>query len=148
MPTAVTEIASRPAVQDPPRKRWTRTEYAAAEASGVFDRQRLELIDGELFNKMPKKRPHVAALALLLEWFLRVFGGRFVNSEAPIDVAPEDNPTNEPQPDLIVLKSGYSKNLDRHAAAERFGTGGRGCGHDPGIRPNDQGGSLRPSGNR
>jgi hypothetical protein len=27
-----------------------------------------------------------------------------VNPEAPIDVAPEDNPINEPIPDLIVLK--------------------------------------------
>jgi Uma2 family endonuclease len=26
-----------------------------------------------------------------------------VNPAAPIDVAPEDNPTNEPEPDLIVL---------------------------------------------
>ena len=26
-----------------------------------------------------------------------------MNPEAPIDVAPEDNPTNEPEPDLIVL---------------------------------------------
>jgi hypothetical protein len=31
------------------------------------------------------------------------FGERYVNVEAPIDVAPEDNPTNEPEPDLIVL---------------------------------------------
>ena len=109
MPTAVTETASRPALQDPPRKRWTRSEYAAAEEAGVFDRQRVELVDGELFVQMPKKRPHVAALALLLEWFLKAFGGRRVNSAAPIDVAPEDNPTNEPQTDLIVLKSSYSK---------------------------------------
>ncbi|MGI8743827.1 MAG: Uma2 family endonuclease [Bryobacteraceae bacterium] len=26
-----------------------------------------------------------------------------MNSNAPINVAPEDNPTNEPEPDLIVL---------------------------------------------
>lgn len=34
---------------------------------------------------------------------MRTFGERFVNPEAPIDVAPEDNPTNEPEPDLLVL---------------------------------------------
>jgi Uma2 family endonuclease len=39
---------------------------------------------------------------------MRVFGARLVNAEVPIDVAPEDNPTNEPQPDLIVLKREYS----------------------------------------
>jgi hypothetical protein len=46
----------------------------------------------------------VNSFTLLLEWFLQVFGFRMVNVEAPIDVAPEDNPTNEPVPDLIVLR--------------------------------------------
>jgi len=36
-------------------------------------------------------------------WLVRTFGEQFVNPEAPIDVAPEDNPTNEPEPDLVVL---------------------------------------------
>jgi len=34
---------------------------------------------------------------------VRTFGEQFVIPEAPIDVAPEDNPTNEPEPDLVVL---------------------------------------------
>jgi len=50
----------------------------------------------------------VDAVALLSGWLIQVFGIRFVNSEAPIDVAPEDNPTNQPEPDLIVLKHSYS----------------------------------------
>jgi Uma2 family endonuclease len=37
-------------------------------------------------------------------WLLKVFGERFVDIEAPIDVRPDDNLTNEPVPDLIVLK--------------------------------------------
>ena len=36
-------------------------------------------------------------------WLVQVFGWRFVNLGAAIDVAPQDNPTNEPVPDLIVL---------------------------------------------
>jgi Uma2 family endonuclease len=78
------------------------------EAAGLFDQERVELIDGELISKMGKKRPHVDTATLLLEWLIQVFGGRFVNSEAPIDVAPEDNPTNEPVPDMIVLNRSYS----------------------------------------
>jgi hypothetical protein len=35
-------------------------------------------------------------------------GWLMVNAEAPIDVAPEDNPTNQPVPDLIVLKPDYA----------------------------------------
>lgn len=108
MPTTVSEAPSRPIEQAPPRKRWTRSECLALEAAGLLDQQHLELIEGELIDKMGKKRPHVDAATLLQEWLIRVFGGRFVNPEAPIDVAPEDKPTNEPQPDLIVLRSDYS----------------------------------------
>jgi Uma2 family endonuclease len=77
----------------------------ALAAGGLFDPERWELIGGDLFRRMPKKRPHVHALAILTEWLVTLLGGRFVNSEAPINVAPEDNPTSEPQPDLIVLRA-------------------------------------------
>ena len=108
MPASVTERLLPPAVQDPPRKRWTRAECEVVEATGVFDQQRVELIEGELIDKMGKNRPHVGVAALLSAWLTHVFGGRRVNAEAPIDVAPEDNPTNQPVPDLIVLKREYS----------------------------------------
>ena len=88
---------------DPPRKRWTRAECAVLEASGLWDQQHLELVHGELISKMGKKRPHVKALVAVQAWLVRTFGEQFVNPEAPIDVAPEDNPTNEPEPDLVVL---------------------------------------------
>ena len=103
MPTVVTESPYRPVPLDPPRKRWTRAECAALEATGVWDQQKLELVEGELINKMGKSRPHVTTHAVLFGWLLKAFGNGRVNSEAPIDVSPEDNPTSEPQPDLIVL---------------------------------------------
>src|SRR5260370_791085 len=99
MPTAVTEL---PARLEPPRKRWTRAELDALASTGLFDQQRLELIEGELINKMGKLPPHVNSLVLLMKWLTGVFGWGFLYPEAPIDVAPEDNPTNEPQPDLVV----------------------------------------------
>ena len=43
------------------------------------------------------------ALVAVQAWLVRTFGEQFVNPEAPIDVAPEDNPSNEPEPDLVVL---------------------------------------------
>jgi Uma2 family endonuclease len=73
------------------------------EPSGLWDRERLELVGGELISKMGKKRRHVNALVVVQAWLVRAFGEQFVNPEAPIDVAPEDNPTNEPEPDLVVL---------------------------------------------
>jgi Uma2 family endonuclease len=60
-----------------------------------------------LIDKKGKNRPHVNALTLMQAWLLQVFGERFVNQEAPIDVSPEDNSSNEPEPDLIVLNRDF-----------------------------------------
>jgi Uma2 family endonuclease len=103
MPTTVTEIPYRPVPVVPPRKRWTRAECAAFEATGLWNQQRLELVEGELINKMGKNRSHVNVFAVFHAWLLQVFGGRFVNVEAAIDVAPEDSATGDPEPDIIVL---------------------------------------------
>lgn len=108
MPALLTERLSPPAVQNPPRKRWNRSECERLEALGIFEQQRVELIEGELIDKMGKNRPHVATAALLTAWLIQVFGGLRVNAEAPIDVAPKDNPTNQPVSDLIVLTREYA----------------------------------------
>jgi len=68
-----------------PRERWTREQCAVLETSRLFERERLELVDGDLLGKMRKNRPHVNAL-------LGAFGKQFVDSEAPIEVNPGDNP--------------------------------------------------------
>ncbi len=81
----------------------TRAEYAPIEASSSRGQEHFELVNGELISKMGKKRPHVNALVAVQAWLVRTFGEQFVNPGAPIDVAPEDNPTNEPEPDLVVL---------------------------------------------
>jgi len=99
MPTAVIEL---PANLDPPRKRWTRSEFDALYSSGLLPGQRLELVEGDLIDKMGKKRPHVNSLHLLHHSLVEVFGWSLVNLAASIDVAPEDNPSNEPEPDLVV----------------------------------------------
>jgi Uma2 family endonuclease len=88
----------------PPRKRWTRAECESIEATGLWDRERLELIEGELITKMPKKRLHMIVLTSVLEWLASAFGMKHLNPEGPIDVAPEDDPTSEPEPDVALLR--------------------------------------------
>ena len=105
MPTLLTDVPQSP---PPPRKRWTREQCAPLEASGLFGRERLELVDGELISKMGKNRPHVNACAWMFLWLIDAFGRQFVNAEAPIDVSPDDNAWNEPEPDLIVLKKEFA----------------------------------------
>jgi Uma2 family endonuclease len=104
MPVALIELPAPVVPSDPPRKRWTRAECATLEASGLLDQEPLELVEGELISKMGKKRPHVNSFKKLQEWLVSVFEWSLVDVEAPIDVAPEDNPTNEPVPDIIVLR--------------------------------------------
>src|SRR5258708_1365295 len=104
MPTMMTEL---PAQLGPPRKLWTRSDYEEL-SFGLLNGHRLEMVAGELIDKMGKERPHTNSLALLHGWLIGVFGVRCVNQETAIDVAPEDNPSSEPEPDLIVLKRDLS----------------------------------------
>jgi Uma2 family endonuclease len=69
-----------------------------------MERQRLESIEGDLIVKARKTRRQVHAHTRLVQWLLRTAGRDFVNFGCPIDVAPRDNPTSEPEPDLIVLR--------------------------------------------
>lgn len=81
-----------------PRKVWTRAEVNRLSLDGLS----LELVNGELIDRMGKKPPHVYWKTILGNWLREHFGEDFVRSEDPIDVAPADNPTSEPEPDLIV----------------------------------------------
>ena len=100
MPSAVEAPLNR---SDPLRKLWTRAECEKLAESGGLDYHHLELIEGALINKTGKNQPHINSLVILMAWLQGVFGSRRVRPEAPIDVAPEDNPTNEPEPDISVL---------------------------------------------
>ena len=84
-----------------PRKKWTREE--CAQLGTILDLHQYELIDGELIKKMGKNHPHIRTLILLMEWLRSVFPNRTVVQEIPIDVRPEDNPSSEPEPDVVVL---------------------------------------------
>src|SRR5579864_5457232 len=103
MPVALNTLPEPPIPLIPPRKRWTRAECAQLASAGILDYEHLELIEGELIDKIGKHRPHVALLKRMQIWLEASFGQDRVNSEAPIDVAPADNPINEPEPDLIVF---------------------------------------------
>jgi Uma2 family endonuclease len=103
MPIALTTFPEPPVPLGAPRKRWTREEFAML-ATAAVNTEQLELIEGDLIVKMPKNRPQVNGSAHLMFWLMDTFGREKVNQEAPIDVAAADNPINEPEPDLIVLK--------------------------------------------
>lgn len=104
MPIALTTLPDPPLTPGPPRKRWTREECRKLASSGLLAYEHLELIEGELIDKMGKNQPHVTLLRRMQFWLEDAFGRERVNAESPIDIAPADNPINEPEPDLIVRK--------------------------------------------
>jgi len=91
----------------PQRKKWTRDEVAALAASGIVNVERLELIDGDLFDKMGRNRPHVNALHGMAALLRLVFGDDRVTQESAIGVAAKDWPTSDPEPDIVVTSRGY-----------------------------------------
>ena len=79
MPTVLTEIPAAPPPPQPRRKVWTRAECERLEALGAFEGEHLELVQGELIDKIGKNRPHVIILNRLRGWLVNIFGLEFVN---------------------------------------------------------------------
>ena len=90
-----------------PRKIWTRQEAHALVDLGLPNAGKLELIEGELIDRMGKNHPHILWQNLVLWWLQDTFGREYVRTEAPTDVASDDNRYSEPEPDLMVT----AKNL-------------------------------------
>jgi Uma2 family endonuclease len=96
------------------RKRWTRAELAQLESLDVFEAGRYELLEGELLDTMGKLPPHTYALLSILKFLRAAFGDDFLSHESVIDLDPEDNPTNAPEPDAIVLWRPFREFFQRH----------------------------------
>ena len=86
----------------PRRKTWTREEVAALAKSGELNVERLELVEGELIDKMGKNRPHIIVQHQIAKILNDVFGIDRVSMESTLEVAYSDRRSNEPVPDLLV----------------------------------------------
>ena len=103
MPGILSDVPVQPAPLEPPGRRWTRSDCEVLETSGLLDHERLELVEGELISKTGKNRTHSITVGLLRNWLAAIFGLLLVETGVPIDVAPQDNHSNEPEPDATVL---------------------------------------------
>ncbi len=86
---------------NPVPHRWTRSEYERMAETGVFDpAQRIELIDGELFDMPPQSTRHYTAIRLLEQALRGVFGDGFdVGTQGPLAMGD----ASEPEPDVAVV---------------------------------------------
>ena len=98
------------------RRRFTRKEYyRMAEAGILGERERIELIEGEIVEMSPIGRRHLAFAGTLNQFLAaRLLGRAFVWMQSPLVLA-EDT---EPQPDIVVLRRRSVPYKDREAGAE------------------------------
>src|SRR5438105_4497215 len=102
---SVTAVRPQPAAAPPDKgirpRRWTRKEYHLAADLGLFGpEERLELLDGEIIQKMAPGGPHAAVVTCATEILARAFGaGHHVRAQQPLIL------TNwgEPEPDLVAV---------------------------------------------
>jgi Uma2 family endonuclease len=80
-----------------------RVEYDKLVALGVFDGERIELIDGVLLQMSPIGPPHCEAVDRLTELFILTFTGR---ARVRIQGSFAAGEISEPEPDLSLLPLG------------------------------------------
>ena len=86
------------------QRRWTRGEYEQAAKLGWFDGQRVELIQGKVYVKMPQNPAHTLALRASARTTTRVFGPEFdVRQQLPVLLSTD----GEPEPDILVVPGSW-----------------------------------------
>lgn len=96
-------VLEAPAVQPEgaavvPRKLWTRKEYRQLTKAGYLVDGKVELINGEIWDKMGQGRRHVIVVTWLLVALSKVFGMERLQTQSSLPV----NEDSEPEPDLAV----------------------------------------------
>jgi Uma2 family endonuclease len=105
---------------DAPRKRFTRQEVDQLLDLGIFDGQRFELIDGELFDKMGQKPPHAATIRALTRLLSLTFGPEVMQIQLPIEAGPADRERSVPEPDLAILQRVNPEHSRRHPRGDEL----------------------------
>lgn len=95
-------------------RRWTREEYERRIADGFFQpEERLELIDGLIFEMTPQNSWHAAAIQALQEALPPLFGkGYSLRIQLPLALGFD----SEPEPDVAVVAGHWRNYRERHPA--------------------------------
>jgi Uma2 family endonuclease len=82
-------------------RRWTRQEYERMAEAGFFaPEERVELIDGIIYNKMPQSSFHATSVQLVQERLRAIFAtGHTIRVQMPLALDPDA----QPEPDIAVV---------------------------------------------
>ncbi len=108
----MTENTASNSAVTPPRMQWTRERYDQCVEAGIFTtRDKIELLDGEIFAASPQYTPHSVAVTLVEEALRAAFGNGFVY-RVQMPLALDD--LSEPEPDVAVVTGGPRDYLKAH----------------------------------
>jgi Uma2 family endonuclease len=86
---------------DPERRRpITRAEYHAMGEAGLFERERVELLDGVIVRMSPRSEPHDSVIERLTELILPRLVGR---ARVRIQLGFAASEYSEPEPDVAIV---------------------------------------------
>lgn len=96
------------------RYRWTRGDYdRVVDAGGFGPEDRIELLDGELWEMTPQGSRHALTCELLLRTMIKVFGDDVsVRGQSPIAL----DPVSAPEPDVAVMRGAPRDHAASHPA--------------------------------
>jgi Uma2 family endonuclease len=87
-------------IADQQVRRFTRDEYYRMAEIGLFDGERVELINGEIIRMSPQNNPHSWALSVLSNTLSRMLPATVtIRTQMPLAV----DDMNHPEPDLAVI---------------------------------------------
>jgi len=82
-----------------PRRKFTREEYYRIAETGVFDGERVELIEGEVVQMSPIGPAHTVSVHAVFACLLSLLGEHyFVRMQSPLSLG-----DSEPEPDVAVV---------------------------------------------
>jgi len=81
------------------RRSWTRAEYHRLGNLGLFDEQRVELLNGEIYLMSPKNWPHIVACRQAADRLEAVFASvGWLSRQEPLALG-----EMEPEPDVAIV---------------------------------------------
>ncbi len=114
MATALLEKLA-PAPEEP-QKRWTRDEYRKLIADGFLQDGKVELVNGEIWEKMGQGRRHIAVVTWVLNTLGAVFGLERLQIQSSLPVSDY----GDPEPDVALLKQSMDQYLEEEPTPEEM----------------------------
>jgi Uma2 family endonuclease len=102
------------AITEPHLRKWTRKEYYKMAEAGLFENQRVELIEGDVVEMSPQSPDHYASIERIATLVRKVFGSSYwVRMQGPL-VLPNNS---EPEPDISVVAGSVDDYTDHPRGA-------------------------------